>query len=100
MGAGLVSGAQRQRRAEWRGEHVRGPGAHGRDRRSIRLVVQRNRGTDVGADRRRGRRPDERLGCSTFNAPATAGTYYLWMLAQGSAGSTIGALVTSAITVS
>ena len=35
-----------------------------------------------------------------FNAPATAGTYYLWMLAQGSAGSTIGALVTSAITVS
>jgi hypothetical protein len=34
-----------------------------------------------------------------FNAPATAGTYYLWMLAQGSGGVTIGALVTSAITV-
>lgn len=34
-----------------------------------------------------------------FNAPATAGTYYLWMLAQGSGGNTIGALVTSAITV-
>ncbi len=33
-----------------------------------------------------------------FNAPATAGTYYLWLLAQG-AGGTIGALVTSAITV-
>jgi hypothetical protein len=35
-----------------------------------------------------------------FNAPATAGTYYLWMLAQGSGSVTIGALVTSAITVS
>ena len=35
-----------------------------------------------------------------FNAPATAGTYYLWMLAQGSGGVTTGALVTSAITVS
>ncbi|HET6307633.1 MAG TPA: fibronectin type III domain-containing protein [Rhodopila sp.] len=35
-----------------------------------------------------------------FNAPATAGTYYLWMLAQGAGGATIGALVTSAITVS
>jgi hypothetical protein len=33
-----------------------------------------------------------------FNAPATAGTYYLWLLAQG-AGGTTGALVTSAITV-
>lgn len=33
-----------------------------------------------------------------FNAPATAGTYYLWLLAQGTGG-TIGALVTSAITV-
>jgi titin len=33
-----------------------------------------------------------------FNAPATAGTYYLWMLAQN-ASTTIGALVTSAITV-
>ncbi len=35
-----------------------------------------------------------------FNAPATPGTYYLWSLAQGSAGVTIGALVSSAITVS
>jgi hypothetical protein len=35
-----------------------------------------------------------------FNAPATAGTYYLWLLAQGSGGVTTGALVTSAITVS
>ncbi|MGC1410254.1 MAG: fibronectin type III domain-containing protein [Acetobacteraceae bacterium] len=35
-----------------------------------------------------------------FSAPATAGTYYLWLLAQGAGGSTIGALVTSAITVS
>lgn len=35
-----------------------------------------------------------------FNAPATAGTYYLWMLAQGAGGATIGALVSSAITVS
>ncbi len=34
-----------------------------------------------------------------FNAPATAGTFYLWMLAQGSGGITIGALVTGAITV-
>lgn len=37
-----------------------------------------------------------------FNAPATAGTYYLWLLAQtGTSPSTttIGALVTSAITV-
>jgi hypothetical protein len=34
-----------------------------------------------------------------FNAPATAGTYYLWMLAQGSGGATIGALAGSAITV-
>ena len=33
-----------------------------------------------------------------FNAPATAGTYYLWSLAQG-AGGTIGALVGSVITV-
>lgn len=33
-----------------------------------------------------------------FDAPATAGTYYLWQLAQGASG-TIGALVTSAITV-
>lgn len=35
-----------------------------------------------------------------MNAPATAGTYYLWMLAQGGSAATIGALVTSAITVS
>lgn len=35
-----------------------------------------------------------------FNAPATAGTYYFWMLAQGAGGVTIGALVSSAITVS
>ena len=33
------------------------------------------------------------------NAPATAGTFYLWMLAQGAGSVTIGALVTSAITV-
>lgn len=32
--------------------------------------------------------------------PATAGTFYLWTLAQGSGSTTIGALVTSAITVS
>ena len=35
-----------------------------------------------------------------FSAPATPGTYYLWLLAQGAGGGTIGALVTSAITVS
>jgi hypothetical protein len=34
-----------------------------------------------------------------FSAPATAGTYYLWMLAQGAGNATIGALVSSAITV-
>jgi hypothetical protein len=35
-----------------------------------------------------------------FSAPATVGTYYLWMLSQGAGGVTTGALVTSAITVS
>jgi hypothetical protein len=35
-----------------------------------------------------------------FNAPATAGIYYLWLLTQGTGASTTGALVTSAITVS
>jgi hypothetical protein len=35
-----------------------------------------------------------------INAPATAGTFYLWMLAQGAGGATTGALVTSAIAVS
>ncbi len=35
-----------------------------------------------------------------FNAPATAGTFYLWMLAQGVGAATSGAFVTSAITVS
>jgi hypothetical protein len=35
-----------------------------------------------------------------MNAPATAGTFYLWMLAQGAGGATTGALVTSAITAS
>jgi hypothetical protein len=35
-----------------------------------------------------------------FSAPVTAGSYYLWMLAQNAGGATIGALVTSAITVS
>ena len=34
-----------------------------------------------------------------FNAPATAGTYYLWSLAQGAGSTTIGALVSGAITV-
>lgn len=34
-----------------------------------------------------------------FDAPATSGTYYLWSLAQGTGGVTIGALVSSAITV-
>jgi hypothetical protein len=34
-----------------------------------------------------------------FNAPATAGTYYLWMLAQDAGGATVGALVSNAITV-
>lgn len=34
-----------------------------------------------------------------FNAPATAGTYYLWMLAQDASNTAIGAFVTSAITV-
>ena len=33
-----------------------------------------------------------------MNAPATAGTFYLWMLAQNAGGTTIGALVSSAIT--
>ena len=35
-----------------------------------------------------------------LNAPATAGTFYVWMLAQGAGGTTVGALVSSAITVS
>lgn len=35
----------------------------------------------------------------SFNAPATGGTYYLWSLAQGVGGITIGALVSGAITV-
>jgi Fibronectin type III domain len=35
-----------------------------------------------------------------FVAPAPAGVWYLWMLAQGSGGVTIGALVSPAITVS
>jgi hypothetical protein len=35
-----------------------------------------------------------------FNTPATAGTFNLWMLAQGAGGVTTGALVTSAIVVS
>jgi hypothetical protein len=35
-----------------------------------------------------------------FSAPVTTGSYYLWMLAQNAGGATIGALVTSAITVS
>jgi hypothetical protein len=35
-----------------------------------------------------------------FSAPAISGTYYLWLLAEGASGGTIGALVTSAITVS
>jgi hypothetical protein len=34
-----------------------------------------------------------------FNAPATVGTFYLWLLAQGSGGVTTGALVTGPITV-
>jgi hypothetical protein len=34
-----------------------------------------------------------------FSAPATPGTYYLWLLAQGAGGVTTGALVTAAITV-
>jgi hypothetical protein len=34
-----------------------------------------------------------------FSAPATAGTFYLWMLAQGAGATTVGARVTSAITV-
>jgi hypothetical protein len=35
-----------------------------------------------------------------FSAPATAGTYYLWSLAQGAGSTTIGALVSGPITVS
>jgi len=35
-----------------------------------------------------------------FTAPATTGTFYLWTLAQGTGGATIGAMVSSAITVS
>jgi hypothetical protein len=35
-----------------------------------------------------------------LDAPATPGTYYLWMLAQGPGGATTGALVSPAITVS
>jgi hypothetical protein len=35
-----------------------------------------------------------------MNAPATTGTFYLWMLAQGAGGAVTGALVTSAVTVS
>jgi len=35
-----------------------------------------------------------------MSAPASAGTYYLWMMAQGAGSATIGALVTGAITVS
>jgi len=34
-----------------------------------------------------------------FNAPATTGTYYLWLLAQGAGGVTTGALVTGPIVV-
>jgi hypothetical protein len=35
-----------------------------------------------------------------FTAPATTGTFYLWALPQGAGSATIGALVSSAITVS
>ena len=35
-----------------------------------------------------------------FNAPASAGTYYLWLLAQGTGGITTGALATGPIAVS
>ncbi len=35
-----------------------------------------------------------------ISAPATAGTFYLWMLVQNAGGTTIGALVSSAITAS
>jgi hypothetical protein len=35
-----------------------------------------------------------------ISAPATSGTFYLWMLAQGAGGVTCGALVSSAISVS
>jgi hypothetical protein len=35
-----------------------------------------------------------------MNAPATAGTFYLWMMAQGAGGAVTGALVSVAITVS
>ena len=35
----------------------------------------------------------------SFNAPATAGTYYLWSLARGAGGIIIGALVSGAIAV-
>jgi Fibronectin type III domain len=35
-----------------------------------------------------------------LSAPATAGTFYLWMLVQNAGGTTIGALVSSAITAS
>lgn len=35
-----------------------------------------------------------------FNAPASPGTYYLWLLAQGAGGATIGALATGPVTVS
>ena len=34
-----------------------------------------------------------------FSAPASAGTYYLWILAQSTGGVTSGGLVTGAITV-
>lgn len=34
-----------------------------------------------------------------MNAPAAAGTYFLWMIAQGANGASIGALVTAAVTV-
>ncbi len=34
-----------------------------------------------------------------FNAPSSAGTYYLWLLAQGTGGVTTGALATGPITV-
>ena len=93
------AGPQHQRRTERRGEYDRDCCANRGDRRRLRLVREPVDTSDYQPDRGQCRRPDQWMG-AYFTAPATPGTYYLWLLAQGSGGVTIGALVSSAITVS
>ena len=90
--------AQRERRAEWWRAGDRDGRSDRGDRRGVAWSASHSTVPTTGLIAAGADGQTNGWG-QWFTAPATAGTFYLWTLAQGAGAVTSGALVTSAITV-